>query len=100
VTATVIKADVKATGNPPAFGDTSSFLGLTVAGHPGIGDNVPPNTKLSLAGLGTLWLHRQIKTANKITVIMVQLIVTSPSNPAGLKVGTTVNVAYAQASVG
>jgi hypothetical protein len=100
VAATVIKADVKATGNPPAFGDTSSFLGLTVAGHPGIGDNVPPNTKLSLAGLGTLWLHRQIKTANKITVIMVQLIVTSPGNPAGLKVGTTVNVAYAQASVG
>ena len=71
-----------------------------MAGHPGIGDHVAPNTKLSLAGIGTLWLHRQIKTKHKITVIMVQLVVTNPSNPAGLKVGTVVNVAYAQASVG
>jgi hypothetical protein len=99
VKATAIKADVAATGNPPVFGDTSTFLGLTVAGHPGITDNVPPNTKLSLAGLGTLWLHRQITTTNKITVIMIQLVVTNASNPAGLKVGTTINVAYAQASV-
>ena len=59
-----------------------------------------PNTKVSLAGLGTLWLHRQIKTANKITVIMVQLVVTVPSNPLGLAVGTTVNVAYASVSIG
>jgi hypothetical protein len=99
VQATLIKADVSAAGNPPTFGDTSTFTGLTVAGHPGITDNVPPNTKVSLAGLGTLWLHRQIKTASKITVIMVQLVVTNASNPEGLKVGTTVNVAYAQASV-
>lgn len=99
VTATAIKADVTAAGTPPAFGDTSTFAGLTVAGHPGIGDNVPPNTKLHLAGIGTLYLHRQIKTATKITVIMIQLVVTSAGNPAGLKVGTTVNVAYAQASV-
>jgi hypothetical protein len=100
VKATAIKADVSAKGNPPAFGDTSAFLGLTVAGHPGIGDHVAPNTKLSLAGIGTLWLHRQIKTKTAITVIMVQLVVTNPGNPAGLKVGTIVNVAYAQASVG
>jgi len=46
-----------------------------------------------------LELHRQIKTTHKITVIMVQLIVTVPGNPEGLKPGTTVNVAYAQASV-
>jgi hypothetical protein len=45
-------------------------------------------------------LHRQIKTANKITVIMVQLVVTVPSNPLGLAVGTTVNVAYASVSIG
>jgi hypothetical protein len=99
VTATAIEADVTAKGNPPALGDDSTFLGLSVAGHPGIGDNVAPNTKLHLAGIGTLWLHRQIKTANKITVIMVQLVVTVAGNPAGLKVGTTVNVAYAQASI-
>lgn len=99
VTATAIKADVSATGNPPTFGDTSTFLHLTVAGHPGIGADVAPNTKVRLAGLGTLWLHRRIETGHKITVIMVQLVVTVPDNPEGLKTGTTVNVAYAQASV-
>jgi hypothetical protein len=99
VKATAIKAAVSATGNPPAFGDTSTFLNLTVAGHPGIGAHVAPNTKVTLAGLGTLWLHRRIETQDKITVIMVQLVVTVAGNPEGLKVGTTVDVAYAQASV-
>jgi hypothetical protein len=99
VKATAIKAAVSATGNPPAFGDNSTFLNLTVAGHPGIGSHVAPNTKVTLAGLGTLWLHRRIETKHKITVIMVQLVVTVAGNPEGLKVGTTVNVAYAQASV-
>jgi hypothetical protein len=99
VKATAIKAAVSASGSPPTFGDTSAFLHLTVAGHPGIGAHVAPNTKVTLAGLGTLWLHRRIKTKTKITVIMVQLVVTAPGNPEGLKPGTTVNVAYAQASV-
>ena len=88
VTATAVSAAVTAIGNPPTLGDQSSFVGLSVAGFPAIGDNVAPNTKVSLAGLGTLWLHRQIKTANKITVIMVQLVVTVPSNPLGLAVGS------------
>lgn len=99
VRATAIKAAVSASGNPPAFGDTSAFVHLTVAGHPGIGAHVAPNTEVTLAGLGKLWLHRQIKTKTKITVIMVQLVVTVSGNPEGLKPGTTVNVAYAQASV-
>jgi hypothetical protein len=99
VTATAIKADVTAAGSPPALGDTSSFVGLSVAGQPGIGDNVPPNTKVPLAGIGTLWLHRVIQTGTGITVIMVQLVVTVPSNPTGLTPGTTVNVAFAQVGV-
>ncbi len=100
VAATVIEANVTAAGNPPSYTDNSDFLGLTVAGFPGIGDNVPPNTKLSLAGIGTLWLHRRFEFAHQIKVIMVQLIVTVPDNPTGLAPGTTVNVGYAQASVG
>jgi hypothetical protein len=100
VTATAIEANVTATGNPPAYTDNSSFLGLTVAGFPAIGDNVAPNTKLSIAGIGTLWLHRRFQYAHEIVVIMVQLVVTVPSNPLGLEPGTTVNVGYAQASVG
>lgn len=99
VKATAVKADVAASGSPPALTDQSSFLGLSVAGHPGIGDHVPPNTKLHLAGIGTLWLHRVFRTPDSITVIMVQLDVTVQGNPFGLKPGTTVNVAYARVGI-
>jgi hypothetical protein len=99
VTATALKSDVTASGSPPTLANHSTFLGLTVAGFPGITDHVAPNTKLSLAGLGTLWLNRQIKTANKITAIMIQLKVTVPGNPLGLVVGTVVNVAYASVGI-
>jgi hypothetical protein len=101
VTATAIKADVTASSppTPPTKANHSTFLGLSVAGFPGISDNVAPNTKLSLAGLGTLWLNRQIKTTDKITVIMVQLDVTVPSNPLGLQPGTVVNIAYASVGI-
>jgi hypothetical protein len=100
VTATAIKADVTAKGKKPTFGDDSTFVGLSVAGFPGINDTVPPNTKLSIPGVGTLWLHRVIRTGNKMTVIMVQLAVSASSNPAGLAVGTRVNVASASVSIG
>jgi hypothetical protein len=99
VTATAVESDVTASGRPPALGNNSTFLGLSVAGFPGIGDDVAPNTKLTLAGLGTLWLNRQIKTANKITVIAIQLVVKVPGNPLGLALGTKVNVAYAAVGV-
>jgi hypothetical protein len=99
VKATAVKADVTASGNPPTLGDKSSFLGLSVAGHPGIGDNVPPNTKVPLSGIGTLWLHRVTKTATGIKVIMIQLRVTVAGNPTGLKPGTVVNVAVARIGV-
>jgi hypothetical protein len=99
VTATVVKADVTASGNPPSLGDHSSFVGLSVAGQPGIGDNVPVNTKVPLAGLGTLWLHRVVQTGTSIRVIMIQLDVTVPSNPLGLSPGTVVDIASAQVSV-
>jgi hypothetical protein len=99
VTATVVKADVTASGNPPSLGDHSSFVGLSVAGQPGIGDNVPVNTKVPLGGIGTLWLHRVVQTGTSIRVIMIQLDVTVPSNPLGLSPGTVVDIASAQVSV-
>lgn len=99
VTATAVKAAVSATGDPAATADHSSFVGLSVSGHPGIGDHPSPNTKLSLPGIGTLWLHRVFHTPGGIKVIMIQLVVTVPNNPSGLKPGTRVNVAYAQIGV-
>jgi hypothetical protein len=99
VTATAVQADVTASGNPPSLGDKSSFVGLSVAGQPGIGDNVPANTKVPLPGIGTLWLHRVVRTATSIQVIMIQLNVTVPSNPTGLTPGTVVNITSAQVGV-
>ena len=99
VTATAVKADVTASGNPPSLGDNSSFAGLSVAGFPGLGGSVAPNTKLSLAGIGTLWLHRVVQTGSSIRVIMIQLDVTVPSNPLGLTPGTVVDIASAQVNV-
>jgi len=97
VTATAVKADVTASGNPPTLGDNSTFLSLSVNGTP-ITTNPPPNTKMSIAGIGTLWLHRVFMTSNSIRVVMIQLVVTVPGAP--LPVGTTVNVANAQVGIG
>jgi len=102
LSAKVIKADANAAtanGNKFTFSDTgSSFAGLKVSGHPEIHDNVAPNTKVNIAGLGTLWLHRVIKTDSYIEVRMVELVV-SKANKYGIKVGTDVRVANAHISL-
>src|SRR5713101_4319089 len=101
VTASLVKADAHASkinGNL-SFSDTgSTFVGLSVKGFPEINDNVPPNTRLSIAGLGTLWLHRVLHTSNSIEVRMIELIVTE-SNSIGIPIGTDIQVAVAEASV-
>ena len=101
VTASLVKADAHASkinGNL-SFSDTgSTFVGLSVKGFPEINDNVAPNTRLSIAGLGTLWLHRVIHTSNSIEVRMIELIVTE-SNTIGIPIGTDIQIAVAVASV-
>jgi hypothetical protein len=100
ITATVVKADVTANGNPPALGgDKSSFIGLHVSGHPQINDSVPANTKVNLPGIGTLWLDKQVQTSEGIRVIMIQLVIGNNSNPLGLPPGATVDVGYARVGV-
>jgi hypothetical protein len=98
VTATAVESAVTANGNPPALANNSTFLDVSVDGTP-ISGTPAPNTKISLAGIGTLWLNRQMETANKITVIAIQLDVTVPSNPLGLQPGAQVNIAYASVGV-
>jgi hypothetical protein len=100
VTATVVNADAHASkdNGTLSFSDTSTFVGLSVSGFPDIGDNVAPNTRLSIAGLGTLWLHRVIQTPNSIEVRMIELIVTQ-TNSFGIAIGTDIQVAVAEASV-
>jgi hypothetical protein len=102
VQATAVKADAQASssGGNPSFSDAgSSFGSLSVSGHPEIGVDVPPNTQVAIAGLGTLWLHRVIQNSNSIEVRMIELEVTVAGNSFGLAVGTDVRVAVASASV-
>ena len=101
VKADLVKADAHASkmNGTEDFSDTgSTFVGLSVKGFPNIHDNVGRNTRLSIAGLGTLWLHRVIHRSNSIEIRMIELIVTE-SNTFGIPIGTDVQVAVAEASV-
>jgi hypothetical protein len=102
VTADIVQAEAHASwqaGGPSSFSDAgSSFLRLVVNGQV-VNPAVPANTMMSLPGLGTLWLHRVIQGTHSIEVRMIELIVTTANNPAGLSVGLDVRVAVAEASV-
>ena len=99
VKATVIKADANASTNGSTYkrnGIGSTFGSLTVAGHPEITKAVAANTKVTLKGVGTLYLRRVITTTRGVTVRMIELVLTSPAG--GLKAGTVIKVAVAAAS--
>ena len=101
VTASLVKADAHASNINGALtfsDDGSMFVDLHVTGFPDIGDDVPPNTRLRILGLGTLWLHRIIQTSNSIEVRMIELVVTE-QNGFGIAIGTDIQVAVAEASV-
>jgi hypothetical protein len=76
----------------------SRFAQLSVKGFPAIDVNVPRNTRISIPGLGTLWLHRVIRSDNQIEVRMIELQVRKP-NSLGLPVGADVQVGVARAVI-
>ncbi len=98
LTAKAIKAAVSVKGKPAKLRDTSSFVGLKLNGKRLLNVNIKPNTKIKL-GIGTLWLHRQIKTGNSITVVMVQLIIGKHHKSTGLPAGAEINIGYASVGV-
>lgn len=68
---------------------TASFVGISIAGHPEITDNVAYNTHVSLAGLGTLYLKRivsGIPPQHSTEVRDVELVV-NQNNSYGLPIG-------------
>lgn len=100
VEATAIKADAQATrdeGTYTVSGTGSDFATLSVAGHPTIDADVAPNTRVNIAGVGTLYLNRVVRSERAVTVIMVQLVVTEAFN--GLVPGTEIRVATASARI-
>jgi hypothetical protein len=101
VTANLIYGQVSTVIN--GFGGTfdsgvGTFAGLVVAGHPEINDNVPYNTTVSIAGLGTLYLKHVIynfPNPYSVEVRMVELVVTQ-TNVYGLPIGADVLIGDAQ----
>ncbi len=75
----------------------SSFVDLQVQGRPGIGDNVRKNTRVEMAGVGTLWLKRVIKTRHQIEVRMIDLEVTE--NGTSLPIGAKLRIGVAISKV-
>jgi len=77
------------------FSGGATFVGLSVAGHPEITDEVAPNTKISIAGLGTLELNRIVKSADEWKVTPIYLTV-STANTLGLPVGAVLTLGVAE----
>lgn len=101
VSATLMRAQVNAAANDTTnyiLSGVDSLVGISVAGHPEITDNVPNNTSVSLAGLGTLYLKRVINNypnPHSVEVRSLELVV-NQNNTLGLPIGLDVIVGDAQ----
>lgn len=97
ITADLIKARVSGSrsGGVTTFTDGSQFVNLKISGHPEIADDVAPNTTITLAGVGTLTLHKVVKTGtDSLEVRMIELVIDVPDAP--LPLGTLVRVSDAK----
>ena len=78
-----------------------SSAGTTIAGFTINGKkqaaSQPANTKLSIPGLGTLYVNRVVRSSTGVHVYALQLVLTK--DRAGLSKGTTVTVGAAYAAV-
>jgi hypothetical protein len=97
VSANVIRAQTNTFINSSThylISGSGQFASISVAGHPEINDNVPPNTTVPIAGLGTLYLYRVINnypSPHSVEVRMIELVVTQ-TNLLGLPIGLDVIV--------
>jgi hypothetical protein len=79
------------------FSTSGSFTNLSVSGHPEITASVSANTQVTLTGIGTLYLKREIQGANNTQIRMIELVLTSSF--MGLPTGSHVIVGVASASL-
>ena len=102
VSATAITAhagvELSATNERTYSGAGSTFGTLSVAGHPEIDAAVPANTEIALPGVGTLYLHRVLRSGNHVEVRMVELVLSAPVGT--LPAGADLRVGVAAASLG
>ena len=76
----------------------STFVGLSVAGHPEITASVAPNTAIKIANLGVLYLNRVTRYADKIRVAPVELIVNA-GNVLKIPVGADLTLGVVEAQL-
>lgn len=103
ITASVLRAQVDASVDDNfdiTLNGQDSYVGIAVAGHPEITDNIPENTSIPLLGLGTLYLKRIINGSNPagIEVRSLELEV-DQSNSYGLPIGLDLIVGDAYISI-
>jgi hypothetical protein len=99
VTADGIKAVSSTTKKGTTYSRSSAgtgILNLRINGQP-VNANLAPNTKLNIAGVGTLHVRKSTWSSTGLEVIALQLVV-STAQP-GLPVGAVVNLGYAQSGV-
>ncbi|HLW03722.1 MAG TPA: choice-of-anchor P family protein [Ktedonobacterales bacterium] len=100
ITATAVQsvANSMATTTTATSTNGSTFTSLVIGGTP-ITATPAPNTKITLAGIGTVTVNEQVGPVNSvnatsITVIALDVSVTL-SNSFGLPIGTHILIAYA-----
>lgn len=103
ITASVLRAQVDASVDDNfdiTLTGQDTYVGIAIAGHPEITDNIPENTSIPLLGLGTLYLKRVINLSNPagIEVRSLELEV-DQSNSYGLPIGLDLIVGDAYISI-
>ncbi len=103
ITASLLRAQVDASVDDNfniTLNGQDSYIGIAVAGHPEITDDIPANTTVPLPGLGTLYLKRIIYLSNPagIEVRSLELAV-DQNNTYGLPIGLDVIVGDAYISI-
>jgi hypothetical protein len=80
------------------FSGETTFVGLSVAGHPEITVEVAPNTEIAIANLGTLYFNRVERFSDKIRVVPIELIINA-TNTLGLPIGADLTLGSAEAQL-
>lgn len=96
--AITVKASATQKPGKPVVKSTAGtkLVGLTINGKP-IKVTTKENTKIDIAGLGTLWLNKTTRSSTGVLVYGIQLELLKAK--AGLKPGAKISVGYARAGV-
>ena len=100
ISASAVKAAAHTSlvGKNHTYSDAGSqFIGLAIQGFPSINDSVKPNTTVVIPGVGTLYLHRIIRSGNAVEVRMIELVLSAARG--GLPIGADIKVGVASASI-